>query len=69
MGKKKGACRILLGSQEGRDHWEDLNVDGRALERYNIDWIDVIQDREWRAFLNTAMSLRVPQNVRKFLRS
>jgi hypothetical protein len=68
--KKKGACSILVGSQEGRTHWKDLDVDGRTLERYDIDWIDLTQDRDqWRAFVNTAMSLRISQNVRKSLRS
>jgi hypothetical protein len=56
-------------SQEGRDHWEDLDVRGE-IGWGGVNWIDVIQDGDqWRALVNTAMSLRVPQNVGKFLRS
>jgi hypothetical protein len=34
------------------------------------DWIDVAQDRDhWRFLVNTAMNLRVPYNVGKFLSS
>jgi hypothetical protein len=33
-----------------------------------MDWIDTAQDRDlWRALVNTAMNLRAPQNVGKFL--
>jgi hypothetical protein len=35
-----------------------------------MDWIDLAQDRNrWRALVNTAMNLRAPYNVRKFLSS
>jgi hypothetical protein len=35
-----------------------------------MDWIDMAQDRDqWRALVNTAMNLRVPKNVGKFLSS
>jgi hypothetical protein len=40
----------------------------REMERGGMDWIDLVQDRgQWRALVNTAMNLRVPQNVGKFL--
>jgi hypothetical protein len=33
-----------------------------------MDWIDLAQDRyQWRALVNMAMNLRVPQNVGKLL--
>jgi hypothetical protein len=35
-----------------------------------MDWINLTQDRDqWRALVNTAMHLGVPQNVGKFLSS
>jgi hypothetical protein len=35
-----------------------------------VVWIDLAPDRDqWRVVVNTAMNLRVPQNVGKFLRS
>jgi hypothetical protein len=27
-GKKRNACRILVGNQKERDHWEDEDVGG-----------------------------------------
>jgi hypothetical protein len=57
-----------VGCQEVRDLWEDLDL--REIGWGGIDWIDLIQDGDqWRALVDTAMSLRVPQNVGKFLRS
>jgi len=28
MGEERGACRVLVGKPEGRNRWEDLDVDG-----------------------------------------
>jgi hypothetical protein len=49
-------------SQKERDHWEDQDVGGRTVLRWDgMDWIDLVQDRDqWRALLNTVMNLRVP---------
>jgi hypothetical protein len=55
-----------LGSLKVRDHWEDLGVgvkmDLREIGINGANWIRLTQDRvQWRAFVNTAMNLRVPR--------
>jgi hypothetical protein len=30
-GEGRGVCKILVGSPEGKDHWEDLGVGGRII--------------------------------------
>jgi hypothetical protein len=35
MGEVRGAYNILVGKPEGRDHWEDLGVDGKI----TLNWI------------------------------
>jgi hypothetical protein len=35
MGEVRGAYNILVGKPEGRNHWEDLGVDGRI----TLTWI------------------------------
>jgi hypothetical protein len=32
MGEVRGAYNILVGRPEGRNHWEDLGVDGRTTQ-------------------------------------
>jgi hypothetical protein len=58
-----------LGCPKGRDHWDDLGVDGRItikldLREIGIDganWIQLVQDRvQRRVFVNSVMNLRVP---------
>jgi hypothetical protein len=69
MGEGRGVYRVLVGRPEGkrplgrpRRRWED-NI-GLELREIGIDWgnwIQLAQDRvQWRAFVNTVMSLRVP---------
>jgi hypothetical protein len=33
-GAKRNACRILVGKPEGREHQEDLDIDGRLILRW-----------------------------------
>jgi hypothetical protein len=51
--------------------WEDnIKMDLREIKCVVMDWTDLAQDRDlWRALVNTAINLRVPQNVGKFLSS
>jgi hypothetical protein len=35
MGEMRNACKILVGKPEGRDHSEDIVVDGRII----LEWI------------------------------
>jgi hypothetical protein len=59
--------------EEGRPRrmWVDnIKMDFRYMGLGGMYWIDLAQDRDqWRARENTAMNLRVPQNVGKFLSS
>jgi hypothetical protein len=52
-----------------RHRFEDnIKMNLRQIGQGVINWIDLAQDRDrWRAFVNTVMSLRVPQNVGKIL--
>jgi hypothetical protein len=60
---------ILVGKLEGkrplgrhRRRWEDnVKMDLREIGWDGMDWIDLADDRDqWRALVNTGMSLRVP---------
>jgi hypothetical protein len=50
---------------KGKDHWEGLVVGGRITLKCTLgiggaNWIRLAQDSvRWRAFVNTAMNLRV----------
>jgi hypothetical protein len=68
-GEKRNAYRILVGKPEGkrplgrpRRKWVDhIKIDPRYIGLYDMDWIDLAQDRDqWRALVNTVMNLRVP---------
>jgi hypothetical protein len=60
---------ILVGKPEGkrplkrpRRRWEDnIRLDLREIGWGGMEWIDLAQNRDqWRAVVNTVMSLRVP---------
>jgi hypothetical protein len=57
MGKPK-AKRSLGRPRRG---WVDnIKMDLRGIEWDNMDWIDLVHDRDqWRALVNTIMNLRV----------
>jgi hypothetical protein len=67
-GREVGAYRILLGRPEGRRplgrprrRWEDnIKIDLQEVG-WDIDWIELAQDRDrWRCLVNAVMNLRVP---------
>jgi hypothetical protein len=37
MGEKTNAYRILVGKPEGRDHWEDQDVGGWTILKWNLE--------------------------------
>jgi hypothetical protein len=37
MGEKTNAYRILMGSQKGRDHWEDQQIRGWTILKWFLD--------------------------------
>jgi hypothetical protein len=70
MGEGRGAYRVLVGRPEGkrplgrpRRRWEDnIKMDLGEIGIDGANWIRLAQDRiQWRAFVNTVMNFRVPQ--------
>jgi hypothetical protein len=65
MGENGNAYRVLVGKQEGKRQlerptrrWVDNNkIDLRDIESYDVDWIDLVQDRD---LVNKVMKLQVP---------
>jgi hypothetical protein len=64
MGEKRNAYGILVGKPEGKRPLERPRrrwVDNIKMDLREIWWIDMAQDRDqWRALVNTVLSLRVP---------
>jgi hypothetical protein len=67
MGEKRGAYRILVGGPDGRRplgrprrRWKDnIKMDLQAV-RWGMDWLELVQDRDWwRALVNAVINLRV----------
>jgi hypothetical protein len=69
-GKKRNACRILVGIPEGKrprgrprriDGGQNIRTDLSEIRRDGVDRMDMAQDRDqWRALVNTVLNLRVP---------
>jgi hypothetical protein len=68
MGETRNAYRILVGKLEekrplGRPRRrgvENIKIDLRGIGRDGMGWIELAQDRDqWRAFVKTAINLRV----------
>jgi hypothetical protein len=75
MGEGRGVYRVLVGKSErkrpprrSRRRWEDnIKMNLREIGIDVANWIQLAQDRvQWRAFVNTAMNLRVPYENRIF---
>jgi hypothetical protein len=69
MGERRGVYRVLVGKPESkiplgrpRRRWGDnIKLDLRETGIDEANWIQLAQDRvQCRAFVNTAMKLRVP---------
>jgi hypothetical protein len=70
MGEGRDVYRVLVGRPEGKRllgrpgrRWEDnIMLDLREIGIDGENWIQLAQDRvQWRAFVNTVMSLQVPK--------
>jgi hypothetical protein len=67
MGEKRGAYRILVGRPDERRplrrprlRWEDNIKMGLQEVGWDMDWIELAQDRDrWRALVNAVMNLGV----------
>jgi hypothetical protein len=68
MGEERNVYRVLMGKPEGkgpldrpRRGWEDgIRMDLREIGWGSVDWIQLVQHRDWwRALVNTMMNLRV----------
>ena len=61
MGDGRDAYWGLVGRPQGKDHLEDLGVNGMDLQetgRDDVDWIDLDQNGDrWRAVVNEAVDL------------
>jgi hypothetical protein len=67
MGKKRSACKVLVGKPEARRplgepryRWEgNIKIDFRETGWGDMDWFYLAQDRYQWAHLNTVMNFQV----------
>ena len=68
MEEGRNAFKILAGTPTGkrpsgrpRHRWEDnIRMDLKEIGIDTRNSVDLTQDRDWRAFVNAALNLRVP---------
>jgi hypothetical protein len=74
MGEKRNAYRLLVGKPEGSNplgrpiHMllDNIRMDLVEVGWADVGWIGLAKDRDrWRALVNSALNLRVPQNAGK----
>lgn len=61
MGHKTNTNMVLIGKPDGKNHLEDLSVEGRIILKLLFNWIHLSRDIDkWLGVLGTAMNLRGP---------
>jgi hypothetical protein len=68
MGDLRNATKFSSENLMGRDHLEELGIDGKIILEWilgkcggNVDWIHLAQNRDqWQAVVDTIMNLQVP---------
>jgi hypothetical protein len=74
-GEMRNAYNNVVGKHEGKNHLEELSIDGKMLLEkiflnetgWGADWIHLAQDRDqWRALVNTEMNLEFPYKAGNF---
>jgi hypothetical protein len=67
MGERRGAHGVLVGKPEGKNHLEDLDLDGEIILKWIFSkwivraWTDLVHDRgSWPTLVKAAVNLGVP---------
>jgi hypothetical protein len=69
VGKKRNACRLLVGKLEGntplgrpRRRWVgNIEIDLGEIDWVGVDWISLAEDRDkWRVLVNSVLNFRLP---------